>query len=122
MFRPSSNGFWRSRLSLTVELEATYGIISTRRVGLMPRMPRRAPIHDDHPDSFFGTGIQNTDSFRDGDQWSKLSPHSCSSPALKRSCENGIRISDVQPLASMLADACHTGSNDSSVSFSSSDP
>src|SRR5688572_15990907 len=121
-FRPLSNGFCRSRLSFTVEAEATYGISSSRRAGLMPRIPRSVPIHDDQPLSFFGTGIQKTSSLRDGDQKSKFNPHSCSSMGLKRSCEKGMRISAVHPVASTLADACHTGSNESSVSYSLSEP
>ena len=91
-----------------------------RRVGRMPEMPRRSPKRDDHARTFFGTGTQNTSSNREGIQRSRFMPHTCSGRSLKRSCENGIRISQVHAWSSMTARASQTGSKVPSVSYSSS--
>ena len=91
-----------------------------RRVGRMPEMPRRSPKRDDQALTFLGTGTQNTSSNRDGIQRSRFMPHTCSARSLKRSCENGIRISHVQARSSMLARASQTGSKVPSTSYSSS--
>src|SRR2546430_16759838 len=44
----------------------------------------------------------------------KRTPHTCSAVAEKRSWENGIRISTVQPSESMAVAACQTGAQESS--------
>jgi hypothetical protein len=84
----------------------------------MPTMPCSSPIRDDHAVSFLGTGIQKMSSLREGTQRSMLSPHTCASPAVKRSWENGMRISAVQPSESIVAFPSHTGSKRPSMSYS----
>ncbi len=81
-------------------------------------MPVSSPIHDDQPVWLVGTGIQNTSSLVAGFQWSALKPQTCAGRSLNRSCENGIRISHVQPSESTTAFASHTGSKLTSMLYS----
>ena len=117
-FLPSSKGSAGCGRPVKVALPAEYGSTSRRRVGLMPSMPTSSPIHDDQPVRFVGTGTQNTSSLVAGFQWSALKPQTCTGASLKRSCENGMRISVVQPRESTTAFASQTGSKPGSRLYS----
>ena len=75
----------------------------------MPAMPSSRPKCDENPAAETGMSTHCSRSLLSGMLRVSSSPHVCSAAALKRSCENGMCISAVQPSPSTRARALQIG-------------
>src|SRR3954463_10031911 len=97
------------------DFPTTYGSSSARPGALVMTRPCRCPNRGGPPDSC-SPQKDHCDSSLSRLSWRQICrPQVCSSLVDgKRSCENGIRISTVQPRESMLVLTSHTGSHEGS--------
>ena len=85
---------------------------------ITPRMPVSSAMREARPLSVFGTSASQSTSFFRWMTREALTPQVWQSPGRKRSSENGIRISTVQPASSTLTADSQTASHEWSLQVS----
>ncbi len=106
--RPSSKGLPAAAVPLNSPRAVMYGS-SSRCLRLpMPSNPPSSPASDTTALSFFGMNAHHVSSFFRWTTRTAWKPHTWRSAAAKRNCENGIRISAIQPWPSIVTAASQT--------------
>jgi hypothetical protein len=109
---PSLNGFSGVSGSMNSARPTVYGTSSSCLGALIACTPVRCAMRDARPFSFFGTSCSQTLSLRRWMNREAFTPQASRAVRGKRSCENGMRISAVQPSASVDTAASHTASHE----------